>query len=213
MGVGRTGLVGLVVAGLVLAPAAARAQKSGAMQWGPVVGLNFATFGGSSATDVGTRTGIALGVQGQRVLSPNLFLRVGALYSMRGATYNNPSGTAKVNVIEIPVSLGYEFAMSGSKLAPYVMAGGQLAFKASCNVESGGVTEDCNTALGTTVASTDFGINLGGGVSFPMGKARLMVDARYYIGMTNLVSNLGGGAELKNKGVSIAAAYMIPLGR
>jgi opacity protein-like surface antigen len=204
--------LGLVVASLAATPSVARAQKGG-MLIGPWVGLNFATFGGSSATNTSTRTGIALGGQLQATLAPSIFLRVGALYSMRGASSSNPSGTAKVNYIEFPVVVGYQFAMQGSQVKPYVMAGGQFGFKASCNVESGGTTSDCNTALGTTVASTDFGFTFGAGVGFPAGTGHIMIDARYYIGMTNLISNAGGGAELKNKGFTVGAGYMIPFGR
>lgn len=217
MRITRVAVVGLVVAALAGAPAAARAQKAGGMQFGPWVGLNFATL---SATDLAgvtfsSRTGIIVGGQLQKALSPNFSLRLGAFYSMRGAKADEAgvSATFKANYIEIPVSAMYTFSMQGSKLAPYLLAGGQFGIKASCDVESGGTTTDCNTALGGNVTSTDIGLNFGGGVAFPAGKGSLTVDARYYLGFTNLISSVSSTSKLKNAGFTVGVGYMIPFGR
>ena len=43
-------------------------------------------------------------------------------------------------------------------------------------------------------------------------RGHLALEASYLIGFTNLISNAGGGAELKNKGFSIRVGYMVPAG-
>lgn len=210
---GRFAAVGLVLA-LAAAPAQAQKGKSGsAMEIGPWIGLNFASFSTSNlaGTTFSSRTGLTIGGALERTFSPVLFLRVGAFYSMRGA--DAPGGSVKLNYIEIPAMLGYRFAIQGSKVAPYVMAGGQFGIKASCKVEGGGVSEDCDTGLGTSVTGTDIGVTFGGGVGFPAGSGTIKVDARYLVSFTNLISSATTSSTIKNQGFTIAAGYMIPFGR
>jgi hypothetical protein len=199
-------------------PAVAQAQTKSAYSaparmatmWGPFVGANFATFGGSSASGAGftSKTGLTAGLEVQHHLAPSLFLRFGALYSMRGA--DNSGGNTNLNYIEIPVMLGYAFHMQGSRTRPYLLAGGQFAIKASCTISGAGA---CDAALGTKVSSTDLGATFGAGVMFPAGqRGHVVVEGRYLVGLTNLVSSAGGGAELKNKGFTVDFGYMVPLG-
>ena len=214
--------VSLAVAALALqapSPLSAQVLKGKiASQWmiGPWVGLNLASFGGSDATGLGNHTGFAVGGQIQRAITPDFFVRLGALYSMRGA---EEAGVAiKLNYIEFPLVLGYQFPIQGSQVHPYVSAGGQFGFKGSCSVSGGGASADCETvfsSLGTsvTVASTDVGVTGGAGVGFPLGTGQLMVDARYYIGFTKLLTAAGTSADVKNKGFTFSAGYMIPFGR
>ena len=154
-------LLAAAAAGPLLGQAKGRSSSSmsaGTTMWGPFAGLNFANFGGSSASNAGftSRTGFAAGLEVQRDMPSSLFFRIGALYSQRGA--NNSNGNAKLNYIEIPLLLGYNFKMQGSRAQPYVMAGGNFGIKASCSVSGSGSSTDCNTALGSNVASTDIGV-------------------------------------------------------
>ena len=214
--------VSLAVAALALqAPSPLRAQVLKgkiASQWmiGPWVGLNLANFAGSDASGFSNHTGLTAGGQIQRAITPDFFIRLGALYSMRGAEVSPVS--VKLNYVEFPLVLGYQFPLQGSQVSPYVFAGGQFGFKASCDVSGGGTSADCETvfsSLGTsvTVASSDIGVTGGAGVGFPLGTGRLMVDARYYIGFTKLLTAAGVSADVKNKGFTFTAGYMIPFGR
>jgi len=221
MRIARVAALGLVVAVAVAPAAGAQKVKGGGseMYVGPWAGLNFASFSVTNlpGATFGSYTGFAIGGELQRTLSPNIFLRVGAFYSMRGSELTDQSGggsvTIKLSYIEIPAVVGYSFAMQGSSVQPYVMAGGQFAFKASCSVEGGGVSVDCDTALGGSVSGTDLGLTFGAGVAFPAGSGRVMVDARYLIGLTNLVSAITTDQTIKNQGFTITAGYMIPVGR
>jgi len=217
MSFARVAAVGLVLGSLVAAPAA-QAQKdkdkAEGLLLGAWVGVNFATFGGASATNVTTRTGVAFGGQAQFPLVQSVFLRLGLIYSMRGAGSNGtPGGTTALNYLEIPAEVGYQFPLKGSSIQPYVMVGAQLGIKSSCNITTGGTTTECNSYLGYSVAGGDIGARFGGGAAFPVGRAHLMVDLLYYAGFTNLIANAGAGAVLKNQGFTIGVGYMAPLGR
>jgi opacity protein-like surface antigen len=219
MRMARTAALGLAFAVAVAPAGYAQKAKAGGMLIGPWAGLNFATFSATNLTGItfSSRTALTVGGELERTLSPDLFLRVGAFYSMRGssADVGGTSGTVKLNYIEIPVMLGYRFAMQGSRVSPYVMAGGQFGIKAGCTVESAGTSLDCNNpnALGADVTSTDIGITFGGGVGFPAGSGTIKVDARYLISFTNLISAATTSSTLKNVGFTIAAGYMFPIGR
>jgi hypothetical protein len=213
-------LATLAVAGLVAAPAVVNAQapkpvtgrsSSGGTMWGPFAAVNMTTAGGSDATGVSSRVGIAAGAQLQRTLAPSVFLRVAALYSMRGADFTG-GYSAKISYIEVPVMFGYEIPMQGSRVTPYVMAGGQLGIKVSCTVSGGGTSTDCDAAAQAAgvgkPSSTDYGFNFGAGVGFPSGSGRLMIDGRYYFGLSKALSS----QDIKNRGFTIGVGYMIPLG-
>lgn len=219
----RVAAVGLVIATVVAAPAV-QAQKDKdkgegeGLLVGPSVGLNFAGFNASGISGVtfSGHAGLAIGGEVEHGLGSQLFLRVGLVYSMRGSAFDatgsgGGTGTIKLNLIEVPAMVGYRFA-TGTRVVPYVMGGAQLGFKSGCTVEGGGTSADCNTSLGGTVPSTDVGLTFGGGVGLPAGSGTLKVDARYLVGLTNLVSAAGSGS-LKDKGVTLAVAYMFPLGR
>jgi hypothetical protein len=211
---------GLVVASLAAAPAAQAQRGRGGMLIGPWLGLNFASFSLSNVPASATsRTGLRIGGELQRTLSPELFLRLGAFYSMRGSdgTSQGSSFTIKLNYIEVPVLLGYRFAIQGSQIEPYVMAGGQFALKTGCTYEAPGQTLDCDTAIsqqnfGTGVSSFDVGLNFGGGVAIPAGRGRIMVDLRYLVGLVNALKAPQGNASIKNVGFTLGAGYMIPFG-
>jgi len=213
MRIARAVPVGLVVAGLAFAPTAARAQKGGQTEIGPWAGLNFTTFSVSNVSGTFSNlTRFAVGGQLVRGLSKDFALRIGLLYSQRGADAGG-GVSMKLDYLEIPVMVAYKISGQGTSVTPYVAAGGQFAIKLNCNVSAGSASVDCGTLLNATLPSTDVGINLGAGVAFPVGKAALTVDARYYIGLTNLASAAGGGVSAHNTGFSVGVGYMFRLGR
>jgi outer membrane protein with beta-barrel domain len=222
MSLGRSVAIGVLTAALVFAPAA-QAQKgklgeTAPWQIGPFVGVNFASLSLTNFSGVtsSSHTGFAIGGEVERTLNPSLFLRVGAFYSMRGSDLsgNGSTATVKLNYIEIPAVLGYRFAISGSQISPYVMAGGQFGIETGCTVDSNGSSVACSdpTALGGNVSGTDIGLTFGGGVGFKAGSGDIKVDIRYLVGFTNLISSVSTSSTMKNTGFTIAAGYMVPIG-
>jgi Outer membrane protein beta-barrel domain len=210
-------LAGILGAVTVLAPAARAQMKPGGIVIGPWLGLNFATFAATNVPNVtwSTRTGITLGAQIERVLSPTIFLRVGGFYSQRGSQFDGGgggTGSIKLSGIEFPVVLGYRFTSHSSPITPYVVVGGQVAFKTGCSAESNGGSEDCNSALGSNVSGTDLGVTFGAGFGYRLHQATVMVDVRYLLGLTNGISSATTSSTLKNRGITVAAGYMVPFG-
>lgn len=181
---------------------------------GPVLGVNLATLSGSDVTDASSRTGFAFGVQLQHRFQGGGFLRTGLVYSMRGASASDlgVKVTFKENYIELPVLLGYRFPMEG-QTRPFLMAGAQVGFKASCKIEasSGGTSASVNcddSSIGGNFSSTDFALVGGGGVTFSMARGMVSVDARYTLGLQNIEQD----TKAKNRGLTLAVSYMMPLG-
>jgi hypothetical protein len=180
---------------------------------GPFVGLNYTTVSGSDVSNTGYRAGVAAGGQLQGDFTGGMFLRMAALYSMRGATASEEGTDVKLkeNFVEFPVMLGYSFASAGSTVKPFVMAGGQVGFKVSCEAEgedSGTkVTLQCSDFT-DDVAAVDYGAVGGGGVLFPAAGGTMSVDARYYLGL----HDIGKNSDTKHRGFTVGIAYMIPFG-
>lgn len=193
----------------------AQTNASSGPRWmgGPFVGLNYTTVSGTDLSNTGYRTGLAAGGQLQGDFDGGLFFRGAALYSMRGttATENGTDVKLKENFVEFPLMLGYSFASAGSSMAPFVMAGGQVGFKVSCELEgkdSGTtVTVQCKDFT-DEVASVDYGAVGGAGVLFPAAGGTISIDARYYLGL----HDLGKNSDTKHRGFTAGIAYMIPFG-
>lgn len=193
----------------------AQTNASSGPRWmgGPFVGLNYTTLSGSDVSNTGYRAGLAAGGQLQADFDGGVFFRTAALYSMRGATATEDGTdvTLKENFVEFPLMLGYSFPSSGSNMKPFIMAGGQVGFKVSCEAEgedSGTkVTIKCDE-LGSDVASVDYGAVGGAGVMFPAAGGTLSIDARYYLGL----HDIGKDSDARHRGLTAGIAYMIPFG-
>lgn len=180
---------------------------------GPFVGVNYTTISGSDVKDATYKTGFAAGGQLQADFSDPLFFRTAILYSQRGAkaTIEGTKVTFKENFAEIPLLLGLSFPMSGSQTKPFVMAGGQVGFKVSCDLTGSGsgttVSLKCDDA-GGKFKSTAFDAVGGGGVMFPMASGTMSVDVRYAYGL----SKISDDSDAKHRGFTAGIAYMIPFG-
>jgi hypothetical protein len=209
----------VVGAGVALAAPAQAQVKPGGVVVGPWVGANFAPFAATNIPGVtwSSRTGLTLGAQLERALSATIFVRVGAFYTQRGSNFDASqqgagTGAIKLSGVEFPLVLGYRFTSKTAPITPYLIAGGQFAFKTGCSAEESGGSTDCNTALGSSISSTDLGVTFGAGFGYRTGRATVMVDVRYLLGLTNGISAATTSSTLKNRGITVAAGYMIPFG-
>jgi hypothetical protein len=180
---------------------------------GPFAGLNYTTVSGTDFSDPGYRAGLAAGGQLQADFDGGLFFRMAALYSMRGAkaTEEGVDATLKENYVEFPLLLGYAFGTDAGTMKPFIMAGGQVGFKVSCDLKG----EDSGTSVSVKcedftddIASIDYGALGGAGVLFPVSSGTMSIDARYYVGL----HDLGKDSDTKHRGFTVGIAYMIPIG-
>ncbi len=160
---------------------------------------------------------------------PMLALQIEPGYIQNGSEISGPlfqdqfgqsvSGkiTNKVSYLEIPILLKLKIPTPGG-VSPYVYAGPDIAFLLSANEtdEPNGYPSSDSDQKDFT-SSTNFGLDLGAGVGFNVAPLiSLIVDARYALGLSNVLSDKGqqqsgSNQKVKTKGFQIAAGVMFGL--
>jgi hypothetical protein len=210
--INRSGLVSAVLVsclGVQLGFAQAKpGQRS--LSFGPVAGINFATFTGSDASGAKTRTAFFVGGAINMPLGRSMFFQPQALYSMKGASIDlgGITGEYKLSYLEIPLLFGLRIPMQGSNVHPYVVAGPTIAFLMSCKIRasSGGLSAEANcddSSIGLTTRSTDLGLSIGAGVELPMATGTLSLVGRYGFGLSGPFE----GSNTKNSVISLGVGY------
>ena len=198
----------------------------------PEVGLNLANMkseinGQQNPFDLKMKPGLKAGAVVHIPVAKGFFVQPGIFFSMKGtkteysesfmgqtASYK---GSYKLNYLEIPVNLGYEYAI-GKAGSVFVTAGPYLGYALSGKT----VTETSlnGSSIGTTdekikfgsdeneddMKAMDFGLNFSAGYKLPMG---LFIRAQYGLGLANL-SNVDN-TTLKNNVLSFSLGYAFGL--
>lgn len=172
-------------------------------------GLNFASQSFSVE-------GLAFSLSGvQRPIFGVFFSgRIGKYFAIQPEAYYSQKGTKttalgetseiRLSYLEIPVLAKFYIIPEG-EAQPVLFAGPALGIKLSAKGISGGVSTD----ISEEIKGTDFGLIFGGGLEYNLGKALLIVDLRYNIGLANIYALTDMGAvSMKNK----AFAVMIGVG-
>lgn len=206
-----TALLGSIVAGLLCVSVHAHAVTHCTI--GVKGGMSIANVGGDDADSVATdsRNGFAGGAFFQADVSKNFGVRVEALYTMKGAsdTSEGFDATFKFDYFEFPILLvGQVPASESVTLSAFV--GPTLGFNVKSEAEV--------TFLGVTgsqdiedIASFEFGIAFGAGVTFDMGSFSIVVDGRYAMGMTT-IDDSDDNLDVKNQGFIAMAGIGFPIG-
>jgi hypothetical protein len=202
-------ILSLLVCGLLIF-----AQVSGAAPaFGVKAGLNLAnmTFDPSEGTSTSIRTGIGIGGDVEFSLTPTnkITLRTDVMYMMKGAKDKGTllgydyTATYKVDEIVVAPFLVFRFPSGGA--TPFLQVGPELGLNVTkkVSVEAAGVTASGDIS---DWSGTNFGLNLGGGVAVPTGKAEVVFDARYNLGLTNMYTGSGGGT-IKTNGIQFLVGY------
>ena len=155
----------------------ANAQSSD-MKFGVKAGFTSSNFTGDAESD-GT-TGFYVGGLADFMVTENFHVQPELLYSMEGAK------DAKLTYLRIPIMAKY-YIMEGLSL----QAGPELAFVA------GGDSD-----IKDNVKSLDYGLGIGGGYELSSG---LMFDARYNLGLANIVKE--GDGKIGTASFNIGLGY------
>jgi hypothetical protein len=183
-------------------------------------GLNLANWGGEDGSGSDSKTGFAAGGVLDYDFSNVFALQFEVLYTQKGVKEESGGVTDKfkLNYIEVPVLAKFMIGVKpGAKAIPHVFAGPSVAFEVGCSVseEGGGVSlsADCSE-LGLSTNSVDVGAVFGAGVDILAGaKGRVTLDARYTLGLTNIIDEFLGftNFDVKNQNISFMAGYTIVL--
>ncbi len=140
---------------------------------------------------------------------PNFGMEIDVLYAPGGAKfeYDVPgfgmvTGTFKGYGVSVPVLLKVSFLQGTT---PYVLAGGSLAYTMSQNFDikypGGSDSED----LTEDVNRFQYAAQFGGGVKFALMGMTFFVEARYVLGLSNLMKDPDPGESAKYQNIFIFA--------
>lgn len=206
-------------------------------QVGPLVGLNLASMDvdfDDEEFDIDTsmRTCFAFGGVFYLSLSPNIGIQIEPAYMQKGSKVEmkgmddghsfKMEQTVKANYIDIPILFKASFGQGSTK--PYILAGPDIAFKiGDAIVETDKVTVDGQDITNQIPSdeleqdletkSTDFGLNFGAGILFPLGTNHFFIEGQYNIGLTNINDEDPDETDIKTKGIQIKVGIFFPLGR
>ena len=203
------GFATLALAALLLVlPDAGQAQ--GDIAWGVKGGLNVTGLRGAGGA-FDAKCGVVAGGFGVFDFAPELGVEVDALLSMKGAKVTgaglDPNGNITgpfvqgfyiLDYLEFPI-LARLNAPAYGRLTPHVYAGPTIAFKLGARARFLGLpTSDLDAAR-----SLDSGLAFGIGADVALGTRKLVLDARYGLGLTNAFN--GSGPDVKNDSFSLLA--------
>jgi len=163
-------------------------------------------------------------------LNNNFSLQLRPLYLQKGATLDQDQPSPDIDFLmtflEMNVSLK---AVTGNQLRPYVLVGPSLGYLITAEVEADFPGSVLTADIKDISQNMEFGLGIGAGIEYSLGKGYLFLEGRYTFGMNNL--NKGGTVEFtvdgtvvaseevdeedeyKNRGFQIMAGYALPLSK
>lgn len=193
---------------------------------GPRVGINISDFNG----DV-TNNNIQLGLSAGAMLTysvVNTFgISIEALYSQKGARIENTlinneriNFNRKINYIEVPVLARY-FLNKNGDFRPNIFLGPDFGFKLNSkdvNRELTTGTERPDVDRSGAINPVDVGLTGGIGLNFSViESARILFDARYTYGLSNIYSDpLPGfttGGKVSNSAITFTFGLSFGIGK
>lgn len=183
-------------------------------QWeiGGLIGFNISGISvptGTSSENYSSKFGFGIGAVVDRPLNDQFILHLEPMFLQKGATIKTSSYTLKfkVNYIELPIMIKYAFQINSS-LVPYAMAGPSIGLLTSAKYEDeSGDTQDEKD----NTNSFDFGLGLGGGVSYPYGNMTFFAETRYVLGLANINAE-ADESKVKNRGLLVILGVTFPVG-
>jgi hypothetical protein len=203
---------------LILCVLAFATASFGAPAFGVKGGLNLANASQdpSEGFDTKIKMGLLLGGTMEFSLSQSnkTMLRLEGLYVQKGWKEEGDmyipgwgtvsyEGTASIDELVLAPFLVLRFPSEG--MTPFLQFGPELGFnlsaKAKAEAEGESETDDIEDW-----SSTNFGINIGGGIAVPSGKGEVIFDARYNLGLMNMYTG-NDDYTVKTNGIQFLVGY------
>jgi hypothetical protein len=207
-----------VVLALSVSASIAAAQRS-PVRLGLFAGVNEAKVDGSAVSDISNHTGGVFGGYVSFPLSPEWRFQAGAGYTMKGWERDEPGthdfAVVKLNYIELPLLLGYDFNRE-ERVGASLFGGAGLAFRTGCSVGvrpfvTGVMTTlgcaDVQNLAGFKFQSFDAGAIAGGAVHLAVGRERLVASAQYELGLTKIYPD----RDARNRAFTFSLGVEVPI--
>jgi len=179
------------------------------INFGAKAGLNLTTLTGDGMEDATAKAGFHAGLVAEFKLMDNLAIQPELLYSAQGSKqeYSEDGDSfeivQKLNYLTLPIMAKY-YVFEGFSLE----AGPQISYLLSADEEYeekvDGDSYSESADIKDELKPIDFGINGGVGYELPMG---LFAQARYTVGLTNIIDGESDDFDWKNAGFQLSVGY------
>ncbi|MBA7607097.1 hypothetical protein ES703_14249 [subsurface metagenome] len=212
-------LVTLIILLLTLVPFDVKASKicfgvKGGMNMSDITGEDVELLEESLNLDLGIKMGMVGGIFLELGLTDMLGVQIEVLYSSKGSKgefeFLGVEGDMAFNLsyIDIPILLKFKIPIEGP-IEPELFIGPSLGYNLSSEIVVEAEGEKETEDLGDETKSIDFGLEFGGGVGYNLGGGKIIIDARYVLGLTSISEY--EDEEIKNTNISIRLGYAFPL--
>lgn len=181
-----------------------------AQEWnfGVKGGVNFASFGGSDADDMGVegRTGFHIGGLAEVKLSEYFGVQLEVLYNNLGAKFDGSFFDDEGNEFpgEVTFKLDYVAVPLIGKFYPIqnlnIQTGPQVSFEVTSDVEADANGESVSLDVEDATNKVDFSWLFGLGYDLPYG---LLVDGRYALGLSDIYDE----SNMKHSVIQLSIGY------
>ncbi|NNK47657.1 MAG: PorT family protein [Gemmatimonadetes bacterium] len=185
-------------------------------------GLNSARLSGDAPDDYSYagKSGFAFGLILEHQITDDVWLSVQPMILPRGAGIEFKSGDEEEPQKVADLSLSYfavpvlaKFVTVGGKV--YVISGINLSFLTGANLK--GVEDNAEEVdVKDSFESVDLAVDFGVGGQLPLGRVKIMLEARYEQGLFNIagddISEDALRARLRSSGLQLLVGVLLPLG-
>ena len=186
------------------------------LRLGPKIGINFANTYEDPNYNASNRNGLIAGGILEIRITDQFYIQPEAEYIMKGNEFTNGIGNTvkyKLDYIQIPVYFKYKFPISSTALHLFLLGGPTFGFNVSAESEESGRTVTVSTDISSDVETIDVGLDIGGGLEFPVSpNASMYFSIMYGAGVSNVVKSSDFYYyNLKNYGIKLQAAVLFGL--
>ena len=186
------------------------AQEAGEMFVKPMVGGTLSTITGDGSNNAKFRLGLVAGAEFGYMVADQFGVTAGALFSMQGANSKDTDYTKDVSTtltyVNIPILANY-YIIPGLAVKAGIQPGFLLSAKQKASEKINGTWVDFDESSTEGLKKLDLSIPLGVSYEF----SDFVIDARYNLGLTNMIDNDHSNISQKNSVIMLTVGYKIPL--
>lgn len=205
--------------------------------FGVRAGLNLANVSvdPDPGIDLKMKAGFMIGGSGELSISPSNTMTIGAdvMYVQKGTKvsdeaseqvdgyYVNYKYESTASIDELVIAPFFAVRFPSGKVTPFLRGGPELGINVSAKEKYERTFEtdipgyESGSESGTddieNWSSTNFSLNLGGGIAIPSGKGEIVIEARYNLGLLNMDTYKEEAGEedttVKTNGIQIMVGY------